>query len=88
MKAFGIRLGPRRPRDVRDIRTWPPGTFMVYDNREVPGMIYRDMHVGLGMVIANDGHNRIRVIWDVTCDQPYLEYDVSSLNPHVIRCVE
>ena len=72
--------------NINEIKSWPPGTFMVYDNsdhRSVTGGMAQK-HVGLGIVVANDGMFYIRVVWGSNCKHQYLEYDVRTLNPNVI----
>jgi hypothetical protein len=76
--------------DIHAIKTWPPGAFMAYDNRSIvrsSGAPEDKIHVGLGMVIANDGEGLIRVLWGANCSRPYLEYEVKKLNVNVISRV-
>jgi hypothetical protein len=82
-------------KDIHDIRTWPPGTFILYDNRKHVAGWKKFLstseaveHVGIGIVVANDGINTIRVVWGANCEKPYLEYNVTSLNASVIRHAE
>jgi len=74
---------------LADVRLWPPGMLMVYDNRHIlsPGAPGR--HCGVGIVIANDGVQTIRVLWDAGCSEQYKSYDMDAgLNPAVIYRVE
>ena len=80
------------PKDIHNIRSWPPGTFMVIDQRDEwkrrgsPPNI--KPFVGLGMVVANNGVDRIRVLWGANCRDAFLEYEVARLNPDVIRFLD
>lgn len=80
----------KRRKNIHDIRSWPPGTFMLYDNRNVAFVNEKTLHIGIGigMVIANGGVSRIRVVWGSNCRDPYLEYEVGGLNGMVIHHVE
>ncbi len=75
------------PDNFNNNHGWPPGTIMAYDNREqclkhnLPDEVH---HVGLGIVVANDGFSKIWVIWDATCRNCFSEYDVRHLNRLVI----
>ena len=77
--------------DIKSIKTWPPGAFMAFDNRQaLKNMGNEDEgheHVAIGMVVANDGEGKIRVLWGANCSRPFLTYDVEKLNPNVIRRV-
>ena len=78
---------PSPKRDIHDIKTWPPGTFILYDNREEcrKRMDARIVpHQGIGLVVANDGEHMIRVVWGGNCREVYLTYDVRHLNDAVI----
>ena len=98
-----IRKSPKKPdgrstravwqqaeKSIRNIESWPPGAFIVYDSRKTTlvnkGIV--PAFVGLGVVVANDGIDRIRVIWGANCRDAFLEYTVSTLNPEVIRFLE
>lgn len=70
--------------NVCDILNWPPGALMRFDNTRIS--VLRG-HVGLGMVVANDGVNTIHVVWDAGCKEPFKGYEVSSLNPLVVSRV-
>lgn len=70
--------------DVNDIRAWPPGALMMFDNTKIAGTL---KHVGLGIVVANDGCKLIDVMWDASCFVPFMQYDVPRLNPRVISRV-
>jgi len=72
--------------NIRLITSWPPGTFMVYDNTMMESVQAgrERKHTGLGIVVANDGVSRIRVLWDSGCSRQFLEYHVEALNPNVI----
>lgn len=86
----------KRTKDVKDIRTWPPGTFILIDTREVAKTLKGlsmltpkiEPFVGLGMVVANDGKSQIRVIWGANCKEAYKEYNVDDLSRQTIFCVE
>ena len=43
------------------------------------------LHVGRGIVVANDGDTTIEVLWDENCKQRMCVYDVRVLNYKVIR---
>lgn len=79
-------------KDIHDIKTWPPGAVMLFDNRvELEKLRKEDLsstdavpHVGFGLVVANNGSGRIQVLWDENCARRYLMYEVRMLNPKVI----
>ena len=97
-RVFDERHKKRLTKDVNDIRSWPPGTFILFDNREELRRLYGPMYGtpntmfhGLGMVVANCGHE-IHVIWAANCHKPYQQYvvdvDGHAFNPKVIHHVE
>jgi hypothetical protein len=85
-KEAAPRIVKRDNTDINDIKSWPPGTFMVFNNADTQavtgGMAPR--FIGLGIVVANDGMFHIRVVWGSNCKHQYLEYDVRTLNRNVI----
>lgn len=76
----------RDNKNIHKIESWPPGTFMVFDNSQVQSVIdgREKKHVALGIVVANDGDSKLRVLWGANCGRPYCEYHVFGLNPNVI----
>lgn len=78
--------------NIFDIKTWPPGTLMGFDNRDqlrrYPTETKRagyTPHTGIGIVVHNDGVKIIHVVWDSNCKDAFSEYNVSNgLNPQVI----
>ena len=78
------------PRNIKNIKAWPPGAFMVFDNRQSRAVTggMAEPFVGLGMVVANNGVDRIRVLWGANCARAFLEYVVEQLNPEVIYFLE
>lgn len=42
-------------------------------------------HFGRGIVVANDGVDTIKVLWDAGCKQRLCTYSVRQLNQRVIR---
>lgn len=78
--------------NINDIKTWPPGAIMLFDNREQVKKQFKSdsrvkPHVGFGIVLANDGEGTIWVIWDSNCRDMFTEYFVKSLNTLVISRV-
>jgi len=73
----------QRTNDVKDYRSWAPGTFILFDNRHVV-LKNQQIHVGLGLVIANDDSGKICVIWGSNCRDRFSVYDCSKLNREVI----
>lgn len=75
-------------KSIHDVKSWPPGEFILIDQREewkrMGSPASLKPHVGLGMVVANDGKNQIRVLWGSNCSSQYVEYRVDRLNPVVI----
>jgi hypothetical protein len=73
---------------ITSVAAWPPGSIMVFDNSGAlanAGSGDQKPHFGFGIVVANDGKGKIRVLWDAKCSRQFLEYDVKHLNPNVIR---
>lgn len=54
---------------------------MVYDNM----LGGRARHVGVGLVVSNDGEKYVSVVWDIRCHTQFLKYEVSLLNKLVIK---
>jgi hypothetical protein len=83
---------PHRTRSLHDIKTWPPGEFILIDQNEEWKRMGSPAHlrpfVGLGMVVANDGVSQIAVLWGGNCKDGYTEYDVTTLNEATIYHVE
>jgi hypothetical protein len=84
---------------VQDIKSWPPGSTMCYDNRDLMRQLLNEKHItqkqhdeqvhfGLGLVVTNDGKQIIHVVWDNVSNEKFKEYDVRFLNPLVISRVE
>jgi hypothetical protein len=86
--------------DITDIKSWPPGTWMRYDNThavhtelakcygkfvaDIAVVTHKSRHIGRGIVVANDGISEIHVIWDDGCTKQHCKYDVKFLNADVI----
>lgn len=64
--------------DVRDIKTWPPGSLMLY--------YVKDLHTGIGIVVFNDGA-QIGVIWDNKSNVQYSLYNVEKLNSETVFAI-
>lgn len=78
--------------NIQTIKAWPPGAFMMFDNRAAVERARKEdlsmpdvrTHVGVGVVLANDGAGTIWVLWDSGCRDMFTEYNVKTLNPNVI----
>ena len=72
--------------DIHDIKTWSPGALIMIDTHKLykftPGDSSR--FVAVGMVVANDRVNTIRVLWPDSCKEKFKVYNVNDLNPAVI----
>lgn len=74
--------------EIASIDAWPPGSLMRYDNLPFCPVTDPQYHQGLGLVVANDGGERIKVLWDSHCDKQLVEYRVGFLNHLVISHVK
>ena len=85
MKA---RLQGHLERSIHDIRSWPVGEFIAYNTHKEWKRQGSPSDIvpfdSLGMVISNDGVDRIAVIWGSSCRHSYMVYQVGSLNSIVI----
>lgn len=59
---------------------------MLFDNTHF-SKFRAHTHVGLGVVVTNDGVKTIGVVWDAGCKSRFEEYKVIDLNPLVISRV-
>jgi len=84
---------------IRDIKAWPPGAVMIFDNQSQIDMLTEterymlmrvngqlpEAHTGRGIVVSNDGLKEIVVMWDEGCKQRICHYNVYELNLQVVR---
>jgi len=85
-EIYDLKRSQRRSKDIHDHRSWPPGTFMLFDNREQAISIGRpDVgHMGLGIVVANDDTGCIWVLWASNCKVPLAKYQCDTLTTECV----
>jgi hypothetical protein len=74
-------------KNIHDIRLWVPGSLIVFDQTEMWKQISfpnTEPFVGLGMVVANDGVLRIKVLWGANCKKTLSDYNVALLNDDAV----
>ena len=69
--------------NVNDVMTWPPGSRMIANivTKKNERLRFLRFH---GMVVSNDGINRISVVWSAPAHAPFCTYHVAFLNKDVI----
>lgn len=72
------------PFKIHEAKSWPPGSLMCYHVKGDTPETKWHKFFAVGMVISNDGKNKITVIWSPHCREKITTYDVIHLNPQVI----
>lgn len=84
VKKDVLRSWSHAEKSIHNIKSWPPGAFILIDQRKEWERMGSPSHlvpfIGLGMVVANDGVSQIRVVWGANCKASFVEYNVETLN--------
>ncbi len=82
---FATQIARRRSLDGFGYTTIKPDRFLeMLKNGEVPARDFNAKFFAVGLVIANDGHGNIVVVWPDSCEERISRYNVRRLNTMTI----